>query len=42
MSRPLVHQFAHNTDTIAALRKAGFKKVRLTDGYDHAWTLDLS
>jgi hypothetical protein len=40
-SRPLVHQFANDANAIAALRKAGFKKVRLTDGYHQAWTLDL-
>jgi hypothetical protein len=40
-SRPLVHQFSNDTNAIAALRQAGFKKVRLTDGYDQAWTLDL-
>ena len=40
-SRPLVHQFANDAHAIAALRQAGFKKVRLTDGYNQAWTLDL-
>jgi hypothetical protein len=40
-SRPLVHKFTNDAGAMAALRKAGFKKVILTDGYNQTWTLDL-
>jgi hypothetical protein len=41
VSRPMVHQLANDTATMQSLRKAGFKKLILDDGYREQWTIDL-
>lgn len=42
MSRPLVYKLINNSETMANLKKMGFEKLILTDGYDSAWSIDLS
>ena len=41
ISRPLVHQLSNDNDFIESLRAMGFKKLKLTDGYDENWTITL-
>lgn len=41
IGRVFVHQFTKEGEMLSNLRKAGFKKVILTDGYDETWTINL-
>lgn len=42
IGRPYVYKAMNEGDLAGNLRKRGFKKVIFTDGYDAAWTYDLS
>ncbi len=40
-NRPFVYKLTNETDVLENLKKAGFKKVILSDGYRYSWTFDL-
>jgi hypothetical protein len=41
-SKALVHQFTHEPDFFDSCRRAGFRRVEITDGYDESWYWTLS
>jgi hypothetical protein len=41
VSRPLAHQLANDGATLDSLRKVGFKKLILEDGYNESWSIDF-
>ncbi len=41
MNKSFVHNLSNNMEFIDTLRRMGFKKLRLTNGYDENWTVNL-
>lgn len=42
ISRPWIHQFQKNGEFFANLKKAGFTRVVMSDGYGKTWTWELN
>jgi hypothetical protein len=41
VSRPMAYQLSQSEEFIGGLRKLGFSRVNLEDGYDSSWYIDL-
>ncbi len=41
MNKSFVHDLSNNTEFIDTLRRMGFKKLKLTNGYDENWAVSL-
>ncbi len=41
MDKRFVNTLSHNTEFVDTLRRMGFKKLKLTNGYDESWAVNL-
>lgn len=41
ISRPLVHKMINNQDFMGNLKRLGFLKVVMADGYEHSWSTKI-